>query len=54
MGRDGDQMLSAEEISSLAGSFNYELVCEVSRRVPRVYYEHGRRIKEVHYLSGVR
>jgi len=33
--------LSVEEVSELAGSFNYEMICDISRRVPRVYYENG-------------
>lgn len=53
MGNDGGVSLSAETISEMAGSFNYEWVCEVSRRVPRVYYSGGKKIKEVHYLSGI-
>lgn len=53
MGSDGGSILTAEMVSKPAGSFNYEFVCEVGRRVPRVYYAHGKKIKEVHYLPGV-
>ncbi len=52
VGRDGDHRLCAEEVADLAGSFNYELVCEVGRRVPRVYTVAGKKIKEVYYLYG--
>jgi alanine racemase len=38
MGRDGEEFLSCEELADKAGSFNYEFVCDVSKRVPRVYY----------------
>lgn len=37
IGTDGGEHISVEEISALAGSFNYEFVCDVSKRVPRVY-----------------
>ncbi|MCR5202327.1 MAG: alanine racemase [Lachnospiraceae bacterium] len=37
IGRDGDEFISVEEASLLAGSFNYEFVCDVSKRVPRIY-----------------
>lgn len=37
IGRDGDQYISVEEIADLAGSFNYEFVCDIGKRVPRVY-----------------
>ena len=36
-GRDGDSFISVEEISEIAGSFNYEFVCDISKRVPRKY-----------------
>lgn len=49
-GQDGDAMLSVEEVSELAGSFNYEFVCDVSRRVPRVYYKNGIPVKIINYL----
>ena len=52
VGTQEGAVLSVEEVSELAGSFNYEFVCEVARRVPRVYWKNGRKIKEVHYLPG--
>lgn len=36
-GTDGENRISIEEISELAGSFNYEQVCRISRRVQRIY-----------------
>lgn len=36
-GFDGKEHISVEEVAALAGSFNYEFVCGVSKRVPRVY-----------------
>ena len=50
VGRDGEENLSTEEISEMAGSFNYEFVCDVSRRVPRVYYKNEEPIEIVNYL----
>ena len=37
MGRDGYECISTEEISGYAGTINYEIVCEVGKRIPRVY-----------------
>jgi alanine racemase len=31
-------------------SFNYEIICGVSRRIPRVYKKDGKIIKTVNYL----
>lgn len=50
VGRDGDAFLSIEEVSELAGSFNYELTCSLARRVSKLYYRHGQHIKTVEYL----
>jgi alanine racemase len=49
-GTDGDNSISVEEVAEPAVSFNYELVCNVARRVPRVYIEDGDVIGEVNYL----
>lgn len=37
VGREGDAVLSAEEVANLSGSFNYEFVCGISKRVKRIY-----------------
>lgn len=37
MGCDGKEKITAEMLGDLSGRFNYELVCDISRRVPRVY-----------------
>lgn len=50
MGREGDTVYSCEEISALAGSFNYEFCCDVGRRIPRVYYKDGAYYKTVDYF----
>jgi alanine racemase len=38
MGRDGGEFISAEEIAAHADTINYEFVCGVAKRVPRVYF----------------
>ncbi len=37
IGRDGESFISAEELGRLSGRFNYELVCGLGARVPRIY-----------------
>lgn len=49
LGRDGEEYLSAEELGSLSGRFNYELVCDINKRVPRLYLRHGRILEEKRY-----
>ena len=50
IGRDGDARISVEEIAAMADSFNYEFVCGISRRVPRLYLQGGNIIQTVRYL----
>ena len=50
IGKNGDFTISVEEISAVADSFNYEFVCGISRRVPRLYYQNGQQVAQVHYL----
>ena len=49
-GSDGNLSVSAEEIGDKSMSFNYEVICGVSRRIPRVYKKDGKIIKTVNYL----
>lgn len=41
MGSEGENSITAEEIGNLSGRFNYELVCDINKRVPRVYIKNG-------------
>ena len=50
VGRDGDEQITMEAISAVADSFNYEFVCGISRRVPRIYVSGGKNVHSVHYL----
>ena len=50
VGRDGEEEITMETISALADSFNYEFVCGISRRVPRIYVSGGKTVHSVHYL----
>jgi alanine racemase len=50
VGRDRDKAITVEEISAAAGTFPYEFVCGISRRVPRVYLRGGQPDHTVRYL----
>jgi len=50
MGTDGDLTITAEEIAAAAQSFNYEQVCDLSRRVSRVYMREGKEVFRNNYL----
>ncbi len=42
VGRDGDEYISIEEVADMSYSFNYEFVCDIGKRIPRVYYKDGK------------
>ena len=50
VGRYDDEVITMEQIAAAADSFNYEFVCGISRRVPRLYCREGHTIHSVHYL----
>ncbi|MBR1703335.1 MAG: alanine racemase [Lachnospiraceae bacterium] len=41
IGRDGEREITVEQLGTLSGRFNYELVCDLSRRIPRVFVRDG-------------
>lgn len=42
IGRDGNEVITAEEFGELSGRFSYEFICCISKRVPRVYIKDGK------------
>lgn len=50
IGTQGNETISAEEIGNLSGRFNYELVCDISKRVPRSYLHRNQIIEQVDYF----
>ena len=49
-GRDGDAFLPLDELAEKNGTIHYEMACLVGKRVPRIYYQHGKRIGELNYI----
>ena len=50
MGTQGTQTISADLMAKATGTINYEQVCDVSRRVTRVYIRDGREVARRNYL----
>lgn len=44
VGRDEEECITVEELAAMSQSFNYEFVCDIGKRVPRVYYYRGEKI----------
>ena len=42
IGTDGALTITMEELGDLSGRFNYELACDLGKRIPRVYIKNGR------------
>lgn len=42
IGRDGEEEILADELAACEGTINYEVVCGLSKRVPRVYLKNGK------------
>jgi alanine racemase len=41
-GQQGTESISADDLARALGTINYEIVCNVTARVPRVYQSHRR------------
>lgn len=51
VGKDNDAVIRVEDLSDLSGRFNYEFVCDLSKRVPREYYKNGTIVKQIDYFE---
>lgn len=50
MGESNGLSITADNLADILGTISYEILCMVSRRVPRVYIENGKVIKVKNYL----
>lgn len=51
IGTQKDHSISVEEIADLDGTLNYEIVCQLGKRIPRLYYKGGHIVYSVDYFS---
>lgn len=51
IGRDKEEWLPVETLGELSGRFNYEFVCCLGKRIPRVYVRDGRISEQVDYFA---
>lgn len=49
-GNDGDEFISVDDLASLADSINYEIICLLGKRVPRIYMKNGRLSGQLNYI----
>ncbi|RJX38653.1 alanine racemase [Paenibacillus pinisoli] len=50
IGSQGDASITAEEVADQLGTINYEVVCMLAARVPRIYTESGAVVKTSNHL----
>lgn len=51
IGGSGDEYITMEEVGELSGRFNYEFVCDLGKRIPRVYVHKGKIIGTKDHFS---
>lgn len=51
-GEQNGVLLPVEELAELTGTINYEIVCVLGRRVPRIYLENGKKCAVVDYVRN--
>ena len=51
IGSDGDEEVTIEDLSELSGRFNYEFICDLGKRIPRVYVKNGKISEQVDYFA---
>ncbi len=51
IGTDGNECITVEMLSELSGRFNYEFICDLGKRIPRVYVKNGKIAEQVDYFA---
>lgn len=51
IGTDGNETITVEDLSALSGRFNYEFICDLGKRIPRVYVKNGKVSEQVDYFA---
>lgn len=49
-GTQGEGSLPLEELAAAIGTIDHEILCNINRRVPRVYVRGGQVVRRVEYL----
>ncbi len=46
IGTDGDDCITADELAGIYGTIGYEVVCGISKRIPRIFMQDGKIVHE--------
>ena len=47
----GAETVTADTLASWLDTINYEIVCMMSKRIPRIFIQNGRTVNTLNYLS---
>lgn len=50
VGRDGDAAITWDDWADQLGTISYELVCDINKRVPRLYLKNGEVVETLQYI----
>lgn len=51
IGKDKEECITVEELAETSGGFHYEIVCDLGKRVPRVYYKNKKLVCKKDYFD---
>ncbi|MCD8216333.1 MAG: alanine racemase [Clostridiales bacterium] len=51
LGEEAGLKIDADELARLANTISYEVLCAVSKRVPRLYIKEGKPVKTINYIK---
>ena len=51
IGKQGHNEITADDIARIKGTINYEVVCQLGKRIPRVYYKDNKYISSIDYFN---
>ena len=49
-GKSGNNIITVESVAELMGTINYETICVIGKRVPRVYIRDNKTVNVLNYL----
>ncbi len=53
LGQEGKEKIQVEDLARWGGGFHYEIVCNIGKRVPRIYIKSGEIIGSKDYMGDV-
>lgn len=53
IGRDKEEEILAEDLARAGGGFHYEILCNLGKRIPRIYYLQGKAVGKKDYFEDL-